>query len=226
MLGNKVARLTEKLEENEMRLKKDNLDYIQLEKEFEDYKRSQMSSGSDERTTYINRLKAEIAALKTEKVLLTDQLGKEREEKTKLKADLRYGRESNEGSLKVDLEKKISENKNLQEVIFEIVTHLKISVSEPKTKLEAIRSVILGTIKEKNTEAKVLREKLRECEEELHKLKTQGKLSASDLQRMLDIHAQQMHEYERTFVAVSFERKNGLNFMLNFWSGWCYWHYL
>ena len=58
------------------------------------------------------------------------------------------------------------------------------------------------------------------------KLKTQGKLSASDLQRMLDIHAQQMHEYERTFVAVSFERKNGLNFMLNFWSGWCYWHYL
>ena len=52
------------------------------------------------------------------------------------------------------------------------------------------------------------------------KLKTQGKLSASDLQRMLDIHAQQMHEYERTFVAAScrlrnFERKNGLNFMLN-----------
>lgn len=40
---------------------------------------------TDDKTTYINRLKAEVAALKTEKVLLTDTLTKERDEKTKLK---------------------------------------------------------------------------------------------------------------------------------------------
>lgn len=81
-------------------------------------------------------------------MLLTDSLSREREEKTKLKAEMRFGKDgSGDISGKVELEKKINENKNLQELIFEIVSHLKICVNEPKTKLETIRSVILGTIK-------------------------------------------------------------------------------
>ena len=86
--------------------------------------------------------------MKTEKVLISDSLNREREEKTKLKAEMRFGKDgSGDISSKVELEKKINENKNLQELIFEIVSHLKICVNEPKTKLETIRSVILGTIK-------------------------------------------------------------------------------
>lgn len=65
---------------------------------------------------------------------------------------MRFGKDgSGDISSKVQLEKKINENKNLQELIFEIVSHLKICVNEPKTKLETIRSVILGTIKQKNS---------------------------------------------------------------------------
>jgi hypothetical protein len=73
----------------------------------------------DDKTNYINRLKAEVAALKTEKVLLTDSLNREREEKTKLKAEMRFGKDGN-GDMggKIELEKKINENKNLQELIF------------------------------------------------------------------------------------------------------------
>jgi hypothetical protein len=36
-------------------------------------------------------------------VLLTDTLSKEREEKTKLKADMRYGKDGNDISMKVEL---------------------------------------------------------------------------------------------------------------------------
>jgi len=39
-------------------------------------------------------------------------------------------------------------------------------VNEPKTKLEVIRTTILGAIKEKNTEIKALKEKIKECESE------------------------------------------------------------
>jgi hypothetical protein len=61
---------------------------------------------------------------------------KEREEKTKLKAEMRYGKEgAAELTLKLDLEKKVNENKNLTELIFEIISQLKICVNEPKTKL-------------------------------------------------------------------------------------------
>ncbi len=63
------------------------MDYIELEKEFEELKKGQiLITNHDDKTNYINRLKAEVAALKTEKVLLTDSLNREREEKTKLKA--------------------------------------------------------------------------------------------------------------------------------------------
>ena len=56
-----------------------------------------------------------MAALKTEKVLLTDSLNREREEKTKLKAEMRFGKDGNgDISGKIELEKKINENKNLQ----------------------------------------------------------------------------------------------------------------
>lgn len=50
-----------------------------------------------------------MAALKTEKVLLTDSLNKEREEKTKLKAEMRYGKDgAGDLGTKIDLEKKIN----------------------------------------------------------------------------------------------------------------------
>lgn len=76
---------------------------------------------------------------------------------------MRFGKDgSGDIASKVELEKKINENKNLQELIFEIVSHLKICVNEPKTKLETIRSVILGTIKQKNSEVKNLRERIKE----------------------------------------------------------------
>ena len=79
---------------------------------------------------------------------------------------MRFGKDGSGDVVgKVDLEKKVNENKNLQELIFEIVSHLKICVNEPRTKLETIRSVILGTIKEKNTELRSLREKLKQLEE-------------------------------------------------------------
>ncbi len=78
-----------------------------------------MITSHDDKTNYINRLKAEVAALKTEKVLLTDSLNREREEKTKLKAEMRFGKDGNgDMSGKIELEKKINENKNLQELIF------------------------------------------------------------------------------------------------------------
>ena len=54
-----------------------------------------MITSHDDKTNYINRLKAEVAALKTEKVLLTDSLNREREEKTKLKAEMRFGKDGN-----------------------------------------------------------------------------------------------------------------------------------
>lgn len=41
----------------------------------------------------------------------------------------------------------MNENKNLTELIFEIISQLKICVNEPKAKLEVIRSIILGAIK-------------------------------------------------------------------------------
>lgn len=75
---------------------------------------------------------------------------------------MRYGKEgATELTLKLDLEKKVNENKNLTELIFQIISQLKICVNEPKTKLEVIRSTILGAIKEKNAEIKTLREKAR-----------------------------------------------------------------
>jgi hypothetical protein len=52
-------------------------------------------NNNDEKNLYINRLKAELAAIKTEKVLLNETLTKEREEKTRLKAEMRYGKEGN-----------------------------------------------------------------------------------------------------------------------------------
>ena len=125
-----------------------------------------MINSHDDKTNYINRLKGEVAGLKTEKVLLTDSLNKEREEKTKLKAEMRYGKDgAGDLGAKIDLEKKINENKNLQELIFEIVSHLKICVNQPRTKLETIRSVILNTIKDKNSEVKSLREKVRQLQD-------------------------------------------------------------
>ena len=75
---------------------------------------------------------------------------------------MRFGKDGSGDVVgKVELQKKINENKNLQELIFQIVSHLKICVNEPRTKLETIRSVILGTIKEKNVELKTLKEKVR-----------------------------------------------------------------
>jgi hypothetical protein len=54
------------------KIKKASLDYLQLEKEFDDAKRNEPLIPTDDkdRTGYINKLKAEIAALKTERVLL------------------------------------------------------------------------------------------------------------------------------------------------------------
>lgn len=49
---------------------------------------------------------------------------------------MRYGKEGNgEISMKVELEKKINENKNLTQLIFQIISQLKICVNEPKAKL-------------------------------------------------------------------------------------------
>jgi hypothetical protein len=43
---------------------------------------------------------------------------------------MRYGKDgAGDLGVKIDLEKKINENKNLQELIFEIVSHLKICVN-------------------------------------------------------------------------------------------------
>ena len=43
---------------------------------------------------------------------------------------MRFGKDGSGDVVgKVDLEKKVSENKNLQELIFEIVSHLKICVN-------------------------------------------------------------------------------------------------
>ena len=79
---------------------------------------------------------------------------------------MRYGKDgAGDLGAKLDLEKKVNQNKNLQQLIFEIVSHLKICVNEPRTKLETIRSVILNTIKDKNSEVKSLREKVRQLEE-------------------------------------------------------------
>lgn len=115
MLKISIGKLNQKNEELQSRLKKSNLDYIQLETEFTELKKGQLIANSnDDKTGYINKLKAEVAALKTQKVLLTDTLNKERQEKTKLKADMRYGKDGNDFSLKVELQKKINENKNLQ----------------------------------------------------------------------------------------------------------------
>ena len=61
---------------------------------------------------------------------------------------MRFGKDgSGDVVAKVQLQKKVNENKNLQQLIFEVVSHLKICVNEPRTKLETIRTVILGTIK-------------------------------------------------------------------------------
>lgn len=52
-------------------------------------------------------------------MLLNETVVKEREEKTKLKAEMRYGKEgAAELTLKLDFEKKVNENKNLTELIF------------------------------------------------------------------------------------------------------------
>jgi hypothetical protein len=70
-------KMVQRQEELENRFKKCNIDYIELEKEFEELKKGQtMINNHDDKTGYINRLKAEVAALKTEKVLLTDSLNK------------------------------------------------------------------------------------------------------------------------------------------------------
>ena len=81
-----------------------------MEKEFEELKKSQlMVNTHDDKTNYINRLKAEVATLKTEKVLLTDSLNREREEKTKLKAEMRFGKDGSGDVVgKVELEKKVN----------------------------------------------------------------------------------------------------------------------
>ena len=73
-------------------------------------KKSQlMVNTHDDKTNYINRLKAEVATLKTEKVLLTDSLNREREEKTKLKAEMRFGKDGSGDVVgKVELEKKVN----------------------------------------------------------------------------------------------------------------------
>lgn len=67
-----VGRLEQENRDMDAKIKKASLDYLQLEKEFDDAKRNEplMPTDDKDRTGYINKLKAEIAALKTERVLL------------------------------------------------------------------------------------------------------------------------------------------------------------
>lgn len=92
---------------------------------------------------------------------------------------MRFGKDgTGDIGAKAELQKKINQNKNLQELIFEVVSHLKICVNEPKTKLETIRSVILGTIKEKSNEVKNLKQRIKQLEEAQAPVKVGGREAA------------------------------------------------
>jgi len=59
-------KMVQRQEELESRFKKCNIDYIELEKEFEELKKGQtMANNHDDKINFMNRLKAEVAALKT-----------------------------------------------------------------------------------------------------------------------------------------------------------------
>lgn len=61
-------------------------------------------------------------------MLIVQSLNKEREEKNKLKAEFKYGRDNGDTGLKTEMERKIKQNKNLQDLIFDIINQLKITV--------------------------------------------------------------------------------------------------